>query len=146
MHFAGRCLCGAVRFRAAGPSLFVAHCHCSWCRRAHGAAFVTWLGVREDGFELVGGEATVRWYQSTEASRRGFCAQCGTTLFYTSTLSPGEVHIARALVEGPVDREPQGHVFADHAVAWVTLGDDLPRWTSDEPGLQKYRGVPAVDR
>lgn len=146
MHFEGRCLCGSIRFRAAGPSLFVAHCHCEWCRRAHGAAFVTWLGVREDGFELTTGADTLTWYPSTETSRRAFCSRCGTTLVYASTLSPGEIHIARALVDGPVDREPQGHVFADHAVSWVILGDDLPRWTSDDPGLEKYQRVPSIDR
>jgi hypothetical protein len=32
------CLCGAVRGRIARPSRWVAHCHCSVCRRAHGAA------------------------------------------------------------------------------------------------------------
>ena len=37
----GKCLCGAVRFRMRFPSKWVAHCHCTMCRRAHGAAFVT---------------------------------------------------------------------------------------------------------
>jgi hypothetical protein len=138
----GACLCGAVRFEADGPSLFCAHCHCRWCRAAHSAAFVTWLGVREDGFRLVRGADRVRWYTSSEHGRRGFCDTCGTTLLYVSGLSPGEVHLARATVAGPVDREAQGHAFADHAVDWVVLGDDLPRWTSDHPGLEKYRQVP----
>ena len=40
----GRCHCGGVRFVARFPSRFVAHCHCESCRRAHGAAFVTWAG------------------------------------------------------------------------------------------------------
>jgi hypothetical protein len=38
------CLCGAVGVAAELPSLWMAHCHCSLCRRAHGAAFVTWVG------------------------------------------------------------------------------------------------------
>ena len=41
----GGCLCGAVTFVASGPPKWVAHCHCSMCRRAHGAAFVTWVGM-----------------------------------------------------------------------------------------------------
>lgn len=40
----GRCACGRVRFVARFPSRFNAHCHCESCRRAHGAAFVTWAG------------------------------------------------------------------------------------------------------
>ena len=41
----GQCLCGAVAFTAALPSKWVAHCHCTLCQRAHGAAFVTWVGM-----------------------------------------------------------------------------------------------------
>jgi hypothetical protein len=38
---AGACLCGGIAFDAALPSKCVAHCHCTRCRRAQGAAFVT---------------------------------------------------------------------------------------------------------
>ena len=141
--FEGGCLCRAVRFRALGPSLFVAHCHCRWCRAAHGAAFVTWLGVAADGFELMAGGDGLRWFASSEQSRRGFCGHCGTTMLYRSELSPGEVHIALATIDGAADRAPQLHVFTDQAVEWVVLGDELPRYDSDHPGLAKYRAVRA---
>lgn len=138
----GSCLCGAVRFEIDPPSLFCAHCHCEWCRKAHGAAFVTWLGAAESRFRLTG-EPPLRWYRSSALSERGFCTQCGTTLFFRSTAAPGEVHVARALVEDPVDREPSSHVFADQAVPWVTLGDELRRAGRDHPGLAGYASVPA---
>ena len=35
----GSCLCGKVRFELAGPPQFINHCHCSMCRKVHGAAF-----------------------------------------------------------------------------------------------------------
>ena len=44
----GNCLCDSVRFQFELPSLFAGHCHCSMCRRAHGAGYVTWVGVREE--------------------------------------------------------------------------------------------------
>lgn len=141
-EFEGGCLCGAVKFRAAGPSLFVAHCHCRWCRAAHGAAFVTWVGVRDDGFTLVDGDDALRWFDSSAQSRRGFCGHCGTTMLYLSLLCPGEVHIARATIASPVDREPKAHVFVDQAVAWVTLGDDLARYATTDPALAKFQAVP----
>lgn len=140
MNFTGGCLCGAVRFRAEGPSLFCCHCHCKYCRLAHGAAFVTWLGVRDEAFTLTDGEDSLRWYASSRQSRRGFCRECGTTLFYASELCPGEMHIARALIEGDVDRRPSQHIFADHAVDWITL-EDLPHVTSEHAGLTKFSQV-----
>lgn len=139
----GGCLCGAVRFAAKGPSIFSCHCHCHWCRRAHGAAFVTWLGVREDGFDLTRGADVLRWYASSPESRRGFCSTCGTTLLFASTMAPGEVHIAQACLDGPADRAPQAHVFFESHVAWVELGDSLPRLRSGEGGLAKWSAIPA---
>lgn len=138
---AGACLCGAVRFTIEPPTLFCAHCHCRFCRGAHGAAFVTWVGAAETRFAFSEGEHTVAWYASSEQSRRGFCSRCGTTLFYTSTLSPGEVHVARACIGGALDREPQGHVFYDQHVPWYEPNDALPKIDGDDPILEKYKAV-----
>jgi len=137
----GGCLCGAVRFAVTPPTLFCCHCHCAWCRRAHGAAFVTWFGVRQEAFELSCGEEALRWYASSEKSERGFCSQCGTTLLFRSTLAPGEVHIARACADGPIDRPPGLHVFYDARVEWMSFADDLPKYDREHAGLAKYQVI-----
>jgi hypothetical protein len=124
----GGCLCGAVRFQVTPPTKWCAHCHCSLCRRAHGAAFVTWFGVERSNFELVAGSDDLSWYQSTPAARRGFCARCGSTIFFESERWADEVHIALAHMDGPIDRSPQAHVFFDAHVDWVELGDGLRRF------------------
>ena len=138
----GGCLCGAVRFRTEGRSLFCAHCHCQWCRQAHGAAFVTWYGVKAEAFRLTQGEDRLRWYASSEKSERGFCATCGTTMFFRSSCAAGEVHVALACADGPIDRAPAAHVFYEAHVPWVVLGDDLPRYDRDAASLAKYQAVP----
>jgi hypothetical protein len=91
------------------------------CRRAHGAAFVTWIGVPEERFELVEGRDTVQWYASSADSRRGFCRHCGSSLFFRSERWPGEIHVARANVPGPIDRDPEGSVHLESRVSWLTL-------------------------
>ena len=139
--FEGQCLCGAVRFAVTPPTLFCAHCHCRWCRAAHGAAFVTWVGAAEDRFRLLPGSAEPRWFQSSQQSRRGFCGNCGTTLFFASTLCPGEIHVTRASLPEAIDREPQLHCFYDQHVHWARVGDALPRYETGAEGLAKYRVV-----
>ena len=123
----GACLCGAVRFEVVPPTKWCAHCHCSLCRRAHGAAFVTWFGVERSRFVLVAGDEDLRWYRSTPPARRGFCRRCGSTMFFESERWPDEVHIALASMECPIDRAPSAHVFFDSHVGWVEPADELPR-------------------
>jgi hypothetical protein len=139
--YEGRCLCGQLRYSVGAPTLFCAHCHCRYCREAHGAAFVTWVGAALDRFAITAGEGLLRWYASSEQSERGFCANCGTTLFFRSTLCPGEMHVTRASLPGPIDREPQLHCFHDQRVAWAGATDDLPKYDTCDPGLAKYRAI-----
>ena len=140
-EFEGRCLCGAVQFAIGAPTLFFAHCHCRYCREAHGAAFVSWVGAAEERFRFLPGSAEPRWYASSQQSRRGFFPTCGTTLFFASTVCPGEIHIARPAIPGPIDREPQCHVFYDQRAEWCDVGDGLPRFATDDPGLAKFTVV-----
>ncbi len=126
----GSCLCGAVRFRVTLPSKWVAHCHCTWCRRAHGAPFVTWAGFPTGQFALEPDSEPPAWYASSPGARRAHCARCGGPMFFESTRWPGEMHVARALIEGPLDREPSAHVFYEKHVPWLDVADALPKKTS----------------
>ena len=124
---AGACPCGRVTFAAELPSKWVAHCHCSMCRRAHGAPYVTWIGM-EAARVRIEGEA-LRWHASSPPAQRGFCGQCGAMMFFRSERWPGELHIALPHFTDPVDRAPQAHAFwSDHA-AWASIDpqDGLPR-------------------
>jgi hypothetical protein len=123
----GRCLCEAVRFEARLPSRWVAHCHCSRCRRAHGAAFVTWVGLDADGVALRDPEARLRWYHAAGGGERGFCSVCASTLFFRSPNWPGELHAVLANFDGPVDRAPQAHAYWDSHVDWIAIADALPK-------------------
>jgi hypothetical protein len=115
----GSCHCGAVRFVARFPSRFVAHCHCAHCRRAHGAAFVTWAGFPASQVEVVAGEDDLATHASSPGVARRFCRRCGTKLFYASDRWPGETHVVLAAFDEPVDRAPSGHAFWDEHAAWL---------------------------
>jgi hypothetical protein len=141
MSIGGGCLCGAVRFSAEPPVLFSAHCHCEWCRRAHGAAYVTWLGASDSTFRITDGEGVLRWYRSSDKSERGFCSACGTTLFFRSTLAPGEMHIALACVDEAERFPPKAHVFWDAHATWNDGAESLPKLDRNAPALQKYQAI-----
>jgi hypothetical protein len=123
----GKCLCGAVGFAVRFPTKWVAHCHCSMCRRAHGAAFVSWVGVEEATATIADPERLLRWYQSSPGAERGACGRCGSPMFFRSQRWPGELHIALAHFDTPVDRPPQAHAFYDAHVSWFEVNDSLPK-------------------
>ncbi|HEY7672877.1 MAG TPA: GFA family protein [Gammaproteobacteria bacterium] len=127
MDASGQCLCGAVSFSIAFPSKWVAHCHCTLCQRAHGAAFVTWVSVDESRMTVRDPDQRLAWHASSADAKRGFCARCGSHLFFRSPRWPGEWHIARANFTTPVDREPQVHAFYDTHVSWFAVNDELPK-------------------
>jgi len=122
----GGCLCGAVRYVITLPTLWCAHCHCSQCRRFHGAGYVTWTGVPEDRFQVAQGQEHLRWYQSSAEAQRGFCGQCGSSLLFRSQRWPGEMHITVASLEGEIDQKPQANVFYSTHVDWVPVDTGLP--------------------
>jgi hypothetical protein len=123
----GGCLCGAVRFTARLPSLFCGHCHCSMCRRNHGAGYVTWFGIPVDRLTLSRGREELVRFASSEQGTRSFCRRCGTSLFCDNAAHPERVEIALGTMDEPIDRAPELHIFFDSRAPWVQIADSLPR-------------------
>ena len=74
----GHCECGRVSYEIDSDINDFSHCHCSQCRRLHGAPFVTFAGISRDGFRYVSGESDVKVYASSEKNDRYFCGTCGS--------------------------------------------------------------------
>lgn len=131
----GSCLCGAVVFRAPGPARWVAHCHCTRCQRAHGAPFVTWVGFEAEQVALDDPAGRLHWFTTPEGAARGFCSQCGSPMFFKSGHYPGELHVARALIQPPFAQAPQVNAFYSTRAGWAEDVHQLPG--EPEPGWSR---------
>ena len=132
----GSCFCGVVRFEFALPTLFCGHCHCSMCRRMHGAGYVTWIGVPTQQFSLTAGQDQLSVFVSSEHGKRSFCHTCGSSLFCQSSRHPEVMDIVLANLHDAIDRQPQAHYYFSDRADWVAIGDALPRFggeTGTEP-------------
>jgi hypothetical protein len=124
----GRCLCGAVAYRVQGPLGDVLICHCEECRRWHGHASATTAVAREDLILLE--ERGLRWIESPRSdarARRGFCVECGSSLFWDA---PGyeTISIAAGTLDPPTGLRVASHWFVSQAGDYYVLPDDgLPR-------------------
>ena len=132
----GSCFCGAVKFEVTLPTLSCAHCHCTMCRRVHGAGYVTWIAVPYTQFRMVSGQEHLAVHHSSDHGRRSFCDVCSSSLFCESTRRPNHIDIVLANLSGKIDRDPQAHYYFSDRADWVKVGDDLPRFggkTGTEP-------------
>jgi hypothetical protein len=116
-----------VRFTLTMPTLFCGHCHCSMCRRNHGAAYVTWLAVARAQISIDSGADALRRYESSDHGSRSFCGRCGSALFCVSTRHPEIVDIPLGNMDGPIDRVPEVHIYFDDRASWTIAADGLPR-------------------
>ena len=135
----GSCFCGAVTFAIDLPTLFCGHCHCSMCRRPHGASFVTWTVVPRSQFRVTGGEERLTTYASSEHGRRQFCDTCGSQMFCwhenADATPPEVIDVTVASLHEEIDRKPEMHVFYDSRASWTVVNDDLPK-LGGESGTQ----------
>jgi hypothetical protein len=80
--------------------------------------------VRTENFEISAGELAV--WNSSSGVERGFCAQCGSSLTYVGEQWPGLVSILAPTLDNPAIATPTIHVYTEHQLPWVKLGDGLP--------------------
>lgn len=132
MTLRGSCLCGAVRYEIAGSLTHAGHCHCSICRKAHGAAFATWAGVEAGHFRWTQGAHQVRCRESSPGHVRCFCEGCGAPL---AAMHGGEVtEVVFASLDDPGIR-PEAHIFVGSHAIWHEITDGLPQFDRWPPGF-----------
>lgn len=123
----GSCLCGSVRIEVHGPFEKEAEaCHCTQCRKQTGH-FLAAVNVRRDALTIHGAEH-VKWYQSSEKVQRGFCANCGSTLFWNPTI-PGYLwtSVALGVFDGPTGLRIAKHTFVDDKGDYYDIDDGAPQ-------------------
>ncbi len=131
MVFTGGCLCGAVRYRAESDPFRVTHCHCSFCRKISGAAFLTSVAFRAKDF-VWSGEAPSR-YHSSNGAERAFCKKCGSTLGVFEDALPDWAQVSLGSLDRPQDVVPEDHIWTDSQIPWLKIVDALPRYPRYSP-------------
>jgi hypothetical protein len=139
----GSCLCGGIQFEITGPLMAPLNCHCSQCRKQHGAAFRSRVRVAASDFRWIEGEHLIKYYESPRAYLRGFCRECGSPIINRAGPNwkpPAEFPnppsrqyaIALALLDNPPVR-PELHCFVASKAPWFEITDDLPQYEEYPP-------------
>lgn len=124
----GSCLCGAITFDVNAPLGAVTACHCGQCRKVtghHSAA----VPAKWSEIDLRG---TPRWYESSSGARRGFCATCGSYLFWEEY--DGLAYISAGAFDGKTGLTMDGHIFYGSKGDYYRATDGLPCYETGRSG------------
>lgn len=122
----GQCLCGKVQVEISLPARWAWHDHSGASRRAHGAAYATYVGSWRSRFRATkGASAMTHFEDATTGDTRSFCARCGTPILYARKRARQMVNLPRALFDGRTGREPLYHIAISQAPEWAYRGEAL---------------------
>lgn len=125
----GGCACRQVRYQISGTPLYVNCCHCRWCQRETGSAFVINAMYEADRVWLLSGE--VRVINTPSESGRGQriarCPECYVALWSNYSQAGDGVRFVRAgTLDAPDAVPPDVHIFVSSKQPWVQLPGDVP--------------------
>ena len=125
----GGCYCGKVRYRARRVTAEVTECHCSTCRKQAGHRCAS-VGATAGNVEIDGSD-NITWFRLSPGAERGFCATCGSTLFWRS-LNDDEIAILAASIDDATGLRVTSHIFVDSKGDYYNIDDGLPQFVGDD--------------
>ena len=133
-HVSGRCLCGGVELEIDFPAFWSWHDHSAASRRAHGAAYATYVGCWRKHARVVKGQRSIaRFADAKTESSRSFCSRCGAPLLYERRRSPHTVNIPRGHSSAAVPA-------ASPAITWPSRSFKIG--PTQATGLSPLRATP----
>ncbi len=126
----GSCLCAAIRYRVAGPSLQTSYCHCLDCRKASGAPAVAWTFFKTGSVQWLSGKPKVLIHAERE---RSFCGNCGTPLMFFDPALPEIFEINTCTFDDPSAHPPTDQCWVADEIPWARHLANLPRFEFTSP-------------
>ena len=120
----GSCLCGGVRDAVDAEFTETTACHCSQCRRQSGHYWAA-ANVPKSALKLTA-SGSLRWYRASDKARRGFCAECGSFLFWESP-ERDSISVALGTVTGSTGARLARHIFVADKGDYYDIADGLPQ-------------------
>ena len=116
----GSCHCGKVHYAVHGGIVSVVNCHCGLCRSLSGAAFTSYVVVREPDFRVELGKDSIAHYAATPKATKHFCIACGTPLFNTNPVDyPSLVMVYLGTATATAELTPKVNVYVEGMLPWV---------------------------
>ena len=134
VEMTGGCLCGAVRYEAEVNLNDAFYCHCKICQKLSGTPAGIDAFVKPGTMKFTRGNP--KFFQSSPFAKRGFCAECGSRLFWAAPEKPDWDNVPIGSLDHPEKVVPSEHICAESQLSWYKANEDLPHNRSnDNPDL-----------
>jgi hypothetical protein len=120
----GSCECGAVTYETRGPLRNVVACHCGQCRKTSGHHWAA-TKVKTEALHFTS-EAGLKWYRSSDRAQRGFCKDCGSSLFWRLD-GEDATAIGIGTLDGATGLTMTKHIFVADKGDYYDITDGLPQ-------------------
>ena len=125
----GSCLCGGVKFKTKGYHRQVSNCHCIQCMKTHGN-FAAYTNSLEDNITYIS-KSTLKWYNSSNFAKRGFCSKCGASVFYKIKKSDN-ISISAGMFTNPTKLKTNSNIFIKDKLDYYKIDPNLPKFRRSE--------------
>ncbi len=124
-RYHGSCLCGSITFEVGGFGDQAANCHCTMCRKFHGAAYGTLVSV--SGLRWLSGKELLKDYVGVNGTVRSFCTDCGSSVgFRLKDSSIENIELAISLFNDEIPVKIDAQIYTHYKANWVELQKGLP--------------------
>ncbi len=136
-NLTGKCLYGKICYEYHGATGNLVHCHCSKCRKWHGAAFRSRMVVKKDGYKITQGQEYIEQYQASLNVIKTFCRNCGSNLVTIYPRRENLLGLPIAGCEGKLDQYQEFHIYTGSKASWWQIRDNHPQYEAmpDQPEI-----------
>jgi hypothetical protein len=117
------------------------NCHCSLCRKAHGAAFRSRARVEAADFVWLCGQELMTYYESSPGTSRGFCRVCGSPILSRFAENAAVYGLPLGTLDDDPGIRPALHVFVNSKAPWHDITDNLPQFAKLPQDAHQLLGV-----
>jgi len=126
-RYTGGCLCGSVRIEASGLPHRVGICHCTDCRKHHGALFQAYAVFPAEAVAIVG--------EASSFAGRYFCPYCGSSVFCRSA---DEVEVNLGALDAPDQLQPTYELWTVRRESWLPPFAVTRRYEHDRVSASRF--------
>jgi hypothetical protein len=98
------------------------------CRRWNGH-FGSYAGARLESFALIEARG-LRWFRSSDTAERGFCTECGSSLFWRPASGEG-IGVCTGTLDSPTGLRTLRHEHVASKGDYYEIGDHLEQRNRD---------------